>query len=104
MTLRDTELIGKKLVKYGFYRSNTNPHVYKNSALPYHNGRGIELGYGRGIELCFRLSGSVWVVSFIHHIDFHTTVKFDGHQALFTPEWLVEEHKKLQAMFKFIRG
>jgi hypothetical protein len=94
MTLRDTELIGKKLVKYGFYRSNTNHHVYKNSALPLHNG---------SIELGFRLSGSVWVVSFIHHIDFHTTVKFDGHQTVFTPEWLVEEHKKLQAMFKFAR-
>jgi len=28
MTLRDTELIGKKLVKYGFYRSRTNHYNY----------------------------------------------------------------------------
>ena len=69
MLLRDTELIGKKLVKYGCYRSSTNHQHYR-----------------------------------IHYIDSHTTVKFTGYEAVFTPEWLREEHDKLQAMFKFARG
>jgi hypothetical protein len=92
MTLRDTELIGKKLVKYGFYRSNTD---HQNYRLPKVEGT---------IELQFKRFGSVWFALILHEIDLHTKVKFDGHQATFTPEDLVEEHKKLQAMFKFLRS
>ena len=91
MTLRDTELIGKKLVKYGFYRSKTDHQEYKLA-----NVEGI-------IQVNFVKFGNVWFVLILHEIDFHTKVKFDSHEAAFTPEWLVEEHKKLQAMFKFLR-
>ena len=94
MTLRDTELIGKKLVKYGFYRSKTNHHAYgtmcKNPA--------------SGIDIIFTRYGHVWVANFIHNINHCTVVKFNHHEAVFTPEWLVEEHEKLQAMFKFLRA
>jgi hypothetical protein len=92
MTLRDTELIGKKLVKYGFYRSNTDHQDYRLS-----NVEGA-------INIYFKKFGQVWVASIFHDIDFHTKVKFEGHQAVFTPEWVVEEHKKLQALFKFARA
>ena len=92
MTLRDTELIGKKLVKYGFYRSNTD---HQNYRLP--KVKGI-------IHVQFKKFGSIWTASIIHSIDFHTAVKFDSHEAVFTPEWLEEEHEKLQAMFKFLRS
>jgi len=92
MTLRDTELIGKKLVKYGFYRSKKDHQEYK-----FLNVEGT-------IQVNFVRFGSVWFVLIRHEIDSHTKVGFDGHQAVFTPEWLVEEHKKLQAMFKFLRS
>lgn len=93
MTLRDTELIGKKLVKHGFYRSNRDHHNYRCNHV---NIKGA-------ITVTFILHGTTWSANFVHGIDFHTVVEFDGHQAVFTPEWLVEEHEKLQAMFKFAR-
>ena len=93
MTLRDTEFIGRRLVKYGFYRSKTD---HQNYRLPKVEG---------AINIQFQRYGVVgWSASIVHEIDAHTTIKFDTYEALFTPEWLVEEHKKLQAMFKFIRG
>ncbi len=93
MTLRDTELIGKKLVKYGFNRSGTDHHSYRY------------LPSKSSISVKFTRFGVIgWSALIVHEIDSHTTVKFDSHEAVFTPEWLREEHKKLQAMFKFIRG
>jgi hypothetical protein len=92
MTLLDTEKIGKKLVKHGFYRSNLDHQHYR-----YHNIAG-------GLSVTFVLQSNIWSANFTHGIDMHTTITFTGHQAVFTPEWLVEEHKKLQAMFKFLRG
>ena len=94
MTLRDTELIGKKLVKYGFYRSGTDHQNYSSYSI---NIKGR-------ISIQFRLSGSVWCALIVHDIDSHTIVKFDGHEAVFTPEWVIEEHEKLQAVFKFLRS
>jgi hypothetical protein len=96
MTLRDTELIGKKLVKHGFYRSDTDHQNYSSYSI---NTKGR-------IFIQFRLSGSVWCALIVHDIDSdsHTLVKCDGHEAVFTPEWVIEEHKKLQAMFKFLRS
>lgn len=95
MTLRDTELIGKKLVKYGFYRSKTDHQSYGYYSV---NIKGR-------INIKFQRYGAAgWSALIVHEIDSHTTVKFDEHEALFTPEWLVEEHNKLQAMFKFLRA
>jgi hypothetical protein len=92
MLLRDTELIGKKLVKYGFYRSSTDHQNYR-----IHTS-------GGAIAIQFRPSGNTWCALIVHDIDSHTLVKCDGHEAVFTPEWVIEEYEKLQAMFKFIRG
>ena len=92
MTLRDTELIGKKLVKNGFYRSNADHQYYRGSV------------FGGWVTIHFRRSGITWNTLITHEIDTHTTVHFTDHQAVFTPEWVIEEHKKLQAMFKFLRG
>jgi hypothetical protein len=91
MTLLDTEKIGKKLVKYGFFRSATNHQNYR-------------INCTGAISVQFRPSGKIWVALIVHDLDSHTIVKFDGHEAVFTPEWVMEEHKKLQAMFKFLRG
>jgi hypothetical protein len=94
MTLRDTELIGKKLVKYGFSRSNTNHHNYEC----------LRRNINTGIGIIFTRYGQVWVADFLYHIDHCSMVKFNHHEAVFTPEWVIEEHDKLLAMFKFIRG
>jgi hypothetical protein len=91
MLLRDTELIGKKLVKYGFARSHTDHQNYSSSH------------YTGAITVHFVRYGSLWAANFVHYIDTNTIVKCDNHQAIFTPEWLREEHEKLQAMFKFAR-
>ena len=93
MTLRDTELIGKKLVKHRFYSSNTNHHSYRGY-----------ISLLSSIDILFKRNDNtnIWGVLIEHHIDPHTIVKFEDHQAVFTPEWLLEEHKKLQAMFKFL--
>ncbi len=92
MTLRDTELIGNKLVKHGFKRSTTDHQNY------------ISTHYPNVMIVHFVRHGATWLANFVHYMDLHTIVKFDGHEAVFTPQWVVEEHKKLQAMFKFIRG
>jgi uncharacterized membrane protein len=93
MLLRDTELIGKKLVKYGFYRSSTDHQNYSSYSI---NIKGR-------ISIQFKLSGRIWCALIVHDIDSYTIVKCDGHEAVFTPEWVIEEHKKLQALFKFAR-
>lgn len=92
MTLRDTELIGKKLVKYGFYRANADHQYYRGKVLD---------GW---VTIHFKRSGVVWNALITHEMDVNTTVHFTDHQAVFTPEWVVEEHEKLQAMFKFLRS
>jgi hypothetical protein len=92
MLLRDTELIGKKLVKYGFSRSNTDNQNY------------IFTSYPNVMTVHFVRYSGIWLANFVHYIDSHTLVKCDGHEAVFTPEWVIEEHKKLQAMFKFLRS
>lgn len=94
MTLRDTELIGNKLVKYGFYRSNTNHHNYEF----------LRRNPNTRIGIVFTRYGHIWVADFLYHTDHCTMVKFTHHEAVFTPEWVIEEHDKLLAMFKFIRG
>lgn len=91
MTLRDTELIGKKLVKHGFYRSNADHQYYRGNV------------FGGWVTIHFKRQGPGWNTLITHEIDTHTTVHFTNHQAVFTPQWIVEEHKKLQAMFKFLR-
>ena len=91
MTLRDTELIGKKLVKYGFKRSTTDHQNY------------IFTSHPNTMTVHFVRYGGIWLANFVHYMDINTIVKFDHHEAVFTPEWVVEEHEKLQAMFKFAR-
>jgi len=91
MTLKDTELIGEKLVKYGFYRTNADHQYYRGKVLD---------GW---VTIHFRRSGITWNTLITHEIDTHTTVHFTDYQAVFTPEWVIDEHKKLQAMFKFLR-
>jgi hypothetical protein len=91
MTLRETELLGKQLVKYGFYRSSSDHQNYR-----IHTSGGT-------LTIQFRKSLSIWCALIVHDIDSHTIVKFDGHEAVFTPQWVIEEHEKLQAMFKFLR-
>jgi hypothetical protein len=92
MTLRDTELIGKKLVKYGFYRDDKDHQLYQ-----------YYWGTAGGIYVEFKRYGGVWAAIITHKIDARTEVILDGRQAVFTPEWVVKEHNKLQAMFKFMR-
>ena len=92
MTLRDTELIGKELMKYGFYRNSKDHQHYISPRSDY------------GITVHFGLDGGIWVASITHDIDTHTQVIFDYHQAVFSIEWLTEEHDKLVAAFKFIRS
>lgn len=92
MTLRDTELVGKKLVKYGFNRSRISHHEYTL----------IDRGININVEFKLYFS-TVWIANFTHDFDYNTRVIFTENSKIFTPEWLVEEHKKLQAMFKFLR-
>jgi hypothetical protein len=92
MLLRDTELIGKKLVKYGFKRSDTDHQNY------------IFTSHPNTMTVHFVRYGGIWLANFVHYMDINTIVKCDGHEAVFTPEWVIEEHEKLQAMFKFLRA
>ena len=89
MTLRDTELIGKELVKYGFYRNTRNHHIY---------------GHG-DITLEFKmLYTNFWYADIKMFVIDNVIVFVKGHEAVFTPEWLVEEYDKIKAMFKFLRS
>ena len=93
MTLRDTELIGNKLVKHGFYRnSRDHQHYYRSPRSDY------------GITVHFTLDVNVWAAMITYDIDSHTQVIFNDHQAVFSIEWLTEEYDKLVAAFKFLRS
>lgn len=92
MTLRDTELIGKKLVKYGFHRSLTD-HQYYNT-----------LGTIGNISIQFKKFGTIWRAIIIHGMGLNFEVRYNYYGEVFTPEWVIEENKKFQAMFKFLRG
>tara|TARA_R110000868_G_scaffold406083_1_gene686202 strand:+ start:349 stop:627 length:279 start_codon:yes stop_codon:yes gene_type:complete len=92
MTLRDTELIGNKLVKYGFSRSLTD-HQYYNT-----------LGTIGSISIRFKKFGTIWRAIIIHTMDVNFEVRYTFYGEVFTPEWVIEESKKFQAMFKFLRG
>jgi hypothetical protein len=89
MTLRDTELIGKKLVKYGFYRSSTDHHKYAYRDI--------------SIEFVLLYTNN-WYADIKMSVIDNVIVFLKGHEAVFTPEWVIEEHKKLQAVFKFLRS
>jgi hypothetical protein len=91
MTLRQTEILGKKLVKYGFYRSRISHHEYTFITK--------EINVKVQFQLYF---SSVWVAHFTHDITVNTRVRFEEQAALFTPEWVIDEHKKLRAIFKFL--
>lgn len=93
MTLRDTEKIGNKLVKYGFHRSKNNHHEYSFLT--------SDINIGLEFKLYF---SSIWVANFIHDVNLHTRVKITEHTEIFTPEWLIKEHKILRAVFNFIRS
>ena len=91
MTLRETELIGKKLVKYGFHRSINNHHQYSY----------ITINMNVSVEFKLYIS-YIWVVNFTHDVALNTRVQIIEHAETFTPEWLIEEHNKLKAVFKFL--
>jgi len=88
MTLRDTELIGKELVKYGFYRNSQDHHKYMYKDI--------------SIEFVLLYTND-WYADIKMSVIDNVIVYFRGHEAVFTPQWLREEHKKLQAAFKFLR-
>ena len=89
MTLRDTELIGKKLVKYGFYRNSHDHHKYMYKDI--------------SIEFVLLYSND-WYADIKMSVIDNVIVFLKGHEAVFTPEWVIGEHEKLQAMFKFLRS
>jgi hypothetical protein len=92
MTLRETELIGKKLVKAGFFRSNYNHHFYRSGKF-----------HGE-ITLQFKLLyTNNWYADIELHIDSQTFICYKGQEALFTPEWLISEMNKVKALFQFAR-
>jgi hypothetical protein len=89
MTLRDTELIGKELVKYGFYRNSNNHHKYMYKDI--------------SVEFVL-MHTSYWSAEIKMSVIDNVIVFLKGHGAVFTPEWLVEEYDKIKAMFKFLRS
>jgi hypothetical protein len=93
MTLRETELIGKKLVKYGFHRSVNNHHQYSYIT--------IKMNVSVEFKLYF---SNVWIVNFTHDVALNTRVQIIEHAETFTPEWLIDEHNKLRAIFKFLKA
>jgi len=88
MTLRDTELIGNKLVKYGFYRNSNNHHKYVYKDI--------------NIEFVLLYSND-WYADIKMSVIDNVIVYFRGHEAVFTPQWVMEEYGKLVAAFKFLR-
>lgn len=92
MTLRETELIGKSLIKNGFRRASVNHQYY------------IRSEDGIDVYVEFKLYYSkLWVADFTHNLDSSTSVKFLGHTEVFTAEWLDRECKKVEAIFNFLR-
>jgi hypothetical protein len=94
MTLLDTEKIGKKLVKHGYYRNLKNHYHYRR----------VISTYGIVVEIMFNhfYSGH-WYADIKYVIDTHTDVNYRGHTEVFTPEWIDEEVNKIGAVFNFIR-
>ena len=88
MTLRDTELLGKKLVKYGFYRNSHNHHKYMYKDI--------------SIEFVL-LYANNWYADIKMSVIDNVIVFLKGHEAVFTPEWVLEEYGKLVALFQFLR-
>jgi hypothetical protein len=89
MTLRDTELIGRELVKYGFYRNINNHHKYVYKDI--------------NIEFVLLYTNS-WYADIKMFVIDNVIVSLNGHEAVFTPEWVLEEYDKIKAIFKFIRA
>jgi hypothetical protein len=89
MTLRETELIGKKLVKYGFYRNSNNHHKYMYKDI--------------SIEFVLLYTNN-WYADIKMSVIDNVIVFVKGHEAVFTPQWVMEEYDKIKAMFKFLRS
>lgn len=89
MTLRDTELIGKELVKYGFYRNSNNHHKYMYKDI--------------SIEFVLLYSND-WYADIKMSVIDNVIVFLKGHEAVFTPEWVLDEYGKLVALFQFLRS
>lgn len=94
MTLRETEMLGKQLVKAGFYRDPNNHNIYKI-------GSRMEMPYF--IMIRFTKAWSCWMATIYHHIDKNTVVEFAGILEVFTPESVFEEHARLKAAIEFIK-
>jgi len=92
MTLLDTEKIGKKLVRYGYYRNPSDHHSYRTSNHPVY----IKVKFSN-------LYSDHWYADFVFEIDGHTNVTYKGNSAVFEPEWLEEEYHKVSAIFNFLR-
>jgi hypothetical protein len=88
MTLRDTELIGKKLVKYGFYRNSHDHHKYMYKDI--------------SIEFVLLYTNN-WYADIKMSVIDNVIVFLKGHEAVFTPQWVMEEYSKLVALFQFAR-
>jgi hypothetical protein len=88
MTLRDTELIGKKLVKYGFYINSNNHHKYMYKDI--------------SVEFVL-LYANNWYANIKMSVTDNVIVLLTGHEAIFTPEWVMKEYGKLVALFQFAR-
>ena len=88
MTLRDTELIGKELVKYGFYRNSHDHHKYMYRDI--------------SIEFVLLYSNN-WYADIKMSVINNVIVFLKGHEAVFTPEWVLDEYSKLVALFQFLR-
>jgi hypothetical protein len=88
MTLRDTELIGKELVKYGFYRNSNNHHKYVYKDI--------------NIEFVLLYTNN-WYADIKMSVIDNVIVFLKGHEAVFTPEWVLDEYGKLVALFQFAR-
>jgi hypothetical protein len=89
MTLRDTELIGKKLVKYGFYRNSNNHHKYMYKDI--------------SVEFVLLYTNN-WYADIKMSVIDNVIVFLKGHEAVFTPEWVLDEYSKLVALFQFARA
>lgn len=94
MTLRETEILGKQLVKAGFYRDPNNHNIYKT---------GNRIGIPFYIVIYFKKVWNEWSAIVEHHLNKNTVVDFDGIHKVFTPESVFEEHARLKAAIEFIK-
>jgi hypothetical protein len=92
MTLRETELIGKKLVRpLGFRRNSNNHHYYYLSYKHIY----IEIKFYGGLNTLD------WKVEIIYKLNYGTDVTFRGDQM--DIETILPDADKLIAVFNFIR-